>query len=174
MQVELVITIIAEDRPGLVEMIAQEIVDHSGNWIDSGMSRLGGSFAGIIKVTVPEENAGKLENALLALGAKGIEVGVRRGRGGDKTSGRQARLELVGQDHTGIVLQVTRLLATHGVNVVEMETSIFTASMSGERMFRATANISLPEGKSLDALGGALEELAQDLMVEITLKNDDS
>jgi len=173
MQVELVLTIIANDRPGVVETVAQSIVDHSGSWVDSALSRLGGSFAGIVKVSVDDKNAEGLEKALFGLSDNGIEISVRRGDTSTANTGAKARLELLGQDHVGIVLQVTRLLAAQGVNVEEMETSVFTASMSGERMFRAGADIRLPADLSRDQLGIALENLAQDLMVEINL-NDDS
>ena len=174
MQVELVLTINAEDRPGLVETVAQEIVDHSGNWVDSAMSRLSGSFAGIVKVSVSQNDAAALEKSLLDLHAKGIEVTVRRGHEVGSATDRHAQLELVGQDHAGIILQVTRLLAAQSVNVEEMETSVFIASMSGERMFMAEANISLPSNLSLDDLGEALESLAQDLMVDIKLQDEKS
>jgi len=174
MQVELVLTIIANDRPGLVETVAQSIVDHSGNWVDSSLSRLGGSFAGIVRVSVDEVNAGALEKKLMELGDKGIEISIRRGEISAAASGIKARLELLGQDHVGIVLQVTRLLAAQGVNVEDIETSVFEASMSGERMFKAEADIRLPTGKSLDELGAALESLAQDLMVEIILNDDEA
>ena len=174
MQVELVLTINAEDCPGVVETVAQEIVDHSGNWVDSAMSRLSGSFAGIVKVSVAESDAAALEKSLLDLHTKGIAVTVRRGHGVGSATNRHAQLELLGQDHTGIILQVTRLLAAQGVNVEDMETSVFTASMSGERMFQAEANISLPGNLSLDDLGQALESLAQDLMVDINLQDEKS
>jgi glycine cleavage system regulatory protein len=52
MPVEMVLTIISKDRPGLVQTLAQVIADHSGNWIDSSMARLGGEFAGILRVDV--------------------------------------------------------------------------------------------------------------------------
>ena len=172
MQVELVLTINAEDRPGLVETVAQEIVDHSGNWVDSAMSRLGGSFAGIVKVSVPETDAAALEKSLLELRTQGIEVSVRRGHGAGAALSRHAKLELIGQDQPGYVLKVTRLLAAQGVNVEEMETSVFTASMSGERMFKAEASIGLPDDLALNDLSAALEELAQDLMVEINLQDE--
>ena len=35
MPVEMVLTIISKDRPGLVQTLAQVIADHAGNWIDS-------------------------------------------------------------------------------------------------------------------------------------------
>lgn len=172
MQVELVLTIMAEDRPGLVEALAQVIADHSGNWVDSAMSRLSGEFAGLIAVEVDEPHAGQLESALKSLSSQGIDVHVRRGIGDSEVPGQMGRLELIGQDHRGIVLKVTRLLATKGVNVESMNTSVFTASMSGEQMFKAVASIRLPEGADLTPLGDALEEIAHDLMVEITLDDD--
>ncbi len=43
----LVLTIIGEDRPGIVELLAKIISDHSGNWLESSMSQLAGKFAGV-------------------------------------------------------------------------------------------------------------------------------
>ena len=43
-------TIIGRDRPGLVESVAQVVAAHGGNWLESRMSRLGGHFAGILRV----------------------------------------------------------------------------------------------------------------------------
>ena len=48
----LVLTIIGEDRPGIVESLAEIISDHSGNWLESSMSQLAGKFAGILRVSV--------------------------------------------------------------------------------------------------------------------------
>jgi glycine cleavage system regulatory protein len=61
MPVEMVLTIISKDRPGLVQTLAQVIADHSGNWIDSSMARLGGEFAGILRVDVPERTVASFE-----------------------------------------------------------------------------------------------------------------
>src|SRR3990167_11495407 len=49
----LVLTVIAQDQPGLVERIAQCISEHGGNWLESRMSRMAGQFAGILRVDVP-------------------------------------------------------------------------------------------------------------------------
>ena len=39
---EMVLTVIARDRPGLVKALSEMIAKHGGNWIDSSMARLGG------------------------------------------------------------------------------------------------------------------------------------
>ncbi|HAW24640.1 MAG TPA: glycine cleavage system protein R, partial [Pseudomonas sp.] len=41
----LVLTVIAEDQPGLVECLAKCIAEHGGNWLESRMSRMAGQFA---------------------------------------------------------------------------------------------------------------------------------
>ena len=60
----LVLTIIGEDRPGIVESLAEIISDHSGNWLESSMSQLAGKFAGILRVSVKEDKCEALINSL--------------------------------------------------------------------------------------------------------------
>jgi len=55
MQLSLVMTIIGRDRPGLVDSVATRVAEHGGNWLESRMSRLGGHFAGILRVEIPSE-----------------------------------------------------------------------------------------------------------------------
>ena len=52
----LVVTILAEDRPGIVEQIAQTIIAHGGNWMESSMNRLAGKFAGYSAVEVDAQH----------------------------------------------------------------------------------------------------------------------
>src|SRR5262245_19192913 len=71
MQRSLVMTVIGEDKPGLVESIATLVAGHGGNWLESRMSRLGGQFAGIVRVEVPADKEQPLANALKNLAARG-------------------------------------------------------------------------------------------------------
>ena len=40
----LVLTVLGDDRPGLVESIAQVIAIYDGNWLESRMARLAGNL----------------------------------------------------------------------------------------------------------------------------------
>ncbi len=164
-----VLTALSHDRPGVVEQIAQVVADHSGNWIESAMARLGGEFAGILRITVPDESMLDLEGALFDLSSDGITVLWQHDAPEGKPTGRHARLELTGQDHTGIVRDVTHVLSEKNVSVDRLDTSVFSGSMSGEAMFSATADILLPTGLDMDDLRDALELIANDIMVEIEL-----
>jgi len=50
MQIPIVLTVISPDRTGVVESIARTVADHGGNWLESRMCRLGGEFAGILRL----------------------------------------------------------------------------------------------------------------------------
>ena len=72
--IDLVLTLIGADRPGLVEAVAQTVADRGGNWLESRMIHLAGKFAGILRVEVPPGQADALARALEGLGATGLRV----------------------------------------------------------------------------------------------------
>jgi len=169
MQVPLVMTIIGPDRTGLVESVARVVADHGGNWLESRMCRLGGEFAGILRVELPAEKRQALLGALQNLQGAGLTVVVRPGDTPlPTTPGRPAALEIVGHDRPGIVREITSVLARAGVNVEEFFSEVASAPMSGETLFKATARLQLPEGCNLAALKKDLEKIAADLLVDVS------
>lgn len=167
--VELVLTVVARDRPGIVEILAEKVAAHSGNWIDSAMTRLGGEFAGVLRAEVPDDQVIGLKQALAGLAQEGIDVTVRTGEPPEPSGGHHVRLALTGLDHKGIVLEVTRVLSRLGVSIDELQTNVFAGSMGGEKMFSADAKMILPDGLDIDSLREALEKIASDIMVDIEL-----
>ncbi|MXN66640.1 ACT domain-containing protein [Stappia sp. GBMRC 2046] len=173
MPTDLVLTVLANDRSGLVEKLSDVIAAENGNWVESSMARLAGEFAGIVRVSVEDARVPMLEEALAGLGTEGISVTVRRGAPTPPPEGRHASLSLVCQDHPGIIHSVAAALAEHGVSIDELTSEVFPGSMSGERMFGVQADIVLPPGTDEGDLRAALEDLAGDLMAEIDFKKED-
>lgn len=171
MAVEMVLSVIATDRPGLVQVLAETVAAHDGNWIESSMARLGGEFAGIVLVEIPEQRIGDLEAAFADLARSGIAITARRTAASGAPAGTAAVLELTGSDHPGIVRDISTVLARHGASIDDLETEVFTGSMSGEKLFSARARVVLPAGLDTARLREALEAIAQDIMVEITLRD---
>ena len=170
MQRMLVMTIIGQDRPGLVDSVAALVAAHGGNWLESRMSRLGGQFAGILRAEVPGENEPALVSELKNLGARGLTVVVHSDQPKPEArSARQSVLEIVGQDRPGIVREISHALAGFGVNVEELETECASAAMSGETLFKARARLSIPESCDTAQVRQQLEKIAADLIVEISL-----
>ncbi|MFJ4143341.1 glycine cleavage system protein R [Pseudomonas sp. NPDC089734] len=168
----LVVTVVAPDKPGQVERIAQCIAEHGGNWLESRMSRMAGQFAGILRVGVPPENHDELIQALQVLSVHGIHVQLAESAVETACTWKPISMELVGNDRPGIVRDITRLLAEQGVNVESLVTDVTPAPMSSELLFHADAMLGVPLTLSLDDLQARLETLADDLMVELVLKTD--
>jgi glycine cleavage system regulatory protein len=171
MRRSLVLTLLARDRPGLVEAIAELVARHGGNWLESRMASLAGQFAGILRVEVDATAAAALETALRSLEVEpGLAIVVRAAGEAPPPAGRLLSLELVGQDRPGIVRQVAQALAAKRVNVEQLESECISAPMTGETLFRARALLRLPLALAEAELKAALESIAEDLMVDVTLE----
>jgi glycine cleavage system regulatory protein len=170
MQRALVMTVIGRDRPGLVGALAALVAAQGGNWLESRMSRLGGHFAGILRVQVAADKEAALTGSLKELEREGLTVVVHSDRAEREASATSlALLEVVGQDRPGIVHQISHALASHAVNVEELDSGCSSAAMSGESLFRARARLRIPETCNLARLRQELEKIAGDLIVDLTL-----
>ncbi len=169
MSTYLVLTVIGDDKPGLVEMLADTIARHSGNWLESNMSHLAGKFAGILRVSVADAHADALIQDLQKL-SSALKLVVEKVRLSEAPARqRSLRLTLVGNDRPGIIKEISRALALQHVNVEELATQCTTAPMSGESLFNAQAELKVPADLDVHALQRQLEKLADDLIVEISL-----
>jgi glycine cleavage system regulatory protein len=167
MKIPLVMTLISPDRTGLVESVARAVADHGGNWLESRMCRLGGEFAGILRIELP---AGEKSALLAALqNISGLTVTVRDDEKKNVPANvRQTKLEIVGHDRPGIVREISAALARAGVNVEEFSSEIVSAPMSGENLFKAAARLQLPPKCDLAALKKEMEKIAADLLVDVS------
>jgi glycine cleavage system regulatory protein len=163
----LVLTIISDDRAGIVEQVAQTISKHGGNWMESSMARLAGKFAGILMAEVEASAQPSLKHDLAALADQGIKVTVENSGPQSDDEAHISCLEIVANDRSGIVGEISSLLASHQVNLVSLETFCESAPMSAGMMFYAHAYTQLPEGMSESQLTQLLESLSDDLMVEV-------
>ncbi|MBT3562662.1 MAG: ACT domain-containing protein [Gammaproteobacteria bacterium] len=86
---------------------------------------------------------------------------------------RSSNLNIVGPDRTGILNEVAQALAEAEVNVIEMETHIAAAPMSGELTFSADARVEVPDTVDIGDLVVKLNGIADNLGVDILLEEDD-
>lgn len=169
MQTTLVMTLIGPDRTGLVEVVASIVAGHGGNWLESRMCRLGGEFAGILRVEIPEEKKSALLEAVQKLSGIRVIVGAGEPVVFPKNA-RESRIEIIGQDRPGIVREISAALARAGVNVEEFSSDVTSGAMTGEQLFKASARLKLPETCNITGLKRELERIATDLFVDISFE----
>jgi glycine cleavage system regulatory protein len=168
----LILTVVGPDRPGLVRALAHSVAAHGGSWLESRMARLAGQFAGIVMVEAPDSLLADLH----ALESEGLRIVVQADTGAEASTaapaGERLALEVVGNDRPGIVRDVARVLAEHGVNIEELTTSVVSGSFSGETLFRATVSVRAPDAASVAAIRAGLEFLGNEMMVDIRPAED--
>lgn len=166
----LVLTAIGDDRPGLVDVLAGLVTAHGGSWERSQMARIGGKFAGIVEVAIPEPRVAALRRALDELAEQGLLQVTVDGAGEEPhPDGPRVGVELMGSDHPGLLHAVTAVLADLGTSIEQLSTTTRDAPMAGGSMFEASATLVLPASLALEELRRRLEELATHLMVDIEL-----
>jgi len=163
-----IISIMTDDRPGIVDTLSGVIKDNQGNWLESRMTQLAGKFAGIVKVQITEQNIPALEAGLDKLKDAGWIINSEYSKAEASDSQANAKLSIVGNDRPGIVKDVAHSLSALAVNVLELNTQFESAAMSAEPIFKTKARVNIPSTVDFDDVRDALEQLSNELMVEIT------
>ncbi|SDG42275.1 Glycine cleavage system regulatory protein [Microbacterium pygmaeum] len=165
----LVLTVVGDDRSGLVAAVADVVGSNGGNWERSQLAELAGAFAGIIEVSVPDVRVDELRAALSDLDGLLTITAHPGSTGADAASPRSFAFTVLGNDRPGIVREITSTLTAHGVSIDRMSTETRDAAMSGGRLFEATIAAKAPASVDVDAAQAALEELAAEIQVDVTL-----
>ena len=105
------------------------------------------------------------------LNEAGLHVSIAPAGEAAPIEGKPLWFELVGQDRPGIVHEVTAVLAGLGVNIEDFATRTEMGPWSAERLFRATARLTVPANTSPDEVQAALEAISGEIMVDFTLRS---
>ena len=165
----LVLTVVGDDRAGLVTALAEVVSAHGGNWEHSQLAELAGTFAGIVVVSVPDDRVGALRESLALLDGM-LKVTVHAGTAGGAPDDRpQLTFGVLGNDHPGIVRDISGVLSRHQISIEDFASETREAPMAGGRLFEASVVARVPRDADLVAVRADLEELAAEIMVEISL-----
>jgi len=169
MKTSVVISVLGNDSPGLVESLSKIIVAHGGEWVESRMASLAGKFAGILRVDVPEAEVTKFKQALETADNLGLNVLFEESGTHSARSENVYEIELIGQDQPGIVHRISSALAKIHASVDELHTEVIEASMSGESLFKANIKLHIASDVNSTEIQTLLEDLANELIVDIEL-----
>jgi len=150
----LVLTVVGDDRAGLVSALARTIADHGGNWEQSELAELAGAFAGIVLVAVPDDQQQALTSALSGLD------GLLRVTTHDAPAAAS-----VDAPHT---VSFT-VLGNDRPSIDTFRSRTLEAPMAGGTLFEATVTVSLPAAADAETLTAALEALAGEIQVDLTV-----
>jgi len=118
-------TVVGEDRPGIVAKLTHALFEGGCNLGEASMMRLGGSFTIMMMVQFAgreRELAVLVEPVVDSLGLH-CHIDRVEGRLHEHTV-PDVRIRVFGADRAGIVAHVTGALAEAGLNIVDLESSV--------------------------------------------------
>lgn len=167
----LAITVLGQDRPGIIAETTAVLADLGLNIEDSTMTLLRGHFA-MMLISDGAADAATVEEALGGLTADGsLRVSVREVPSGSATpSGTPYLLSVHGGDRPGIVSNLVGVIAAVGGNITDL-----TTRLAGG-LYVLAAEVDVPAGIDVATLTTSLREAASELGVDVSflpLESDD-
>ncbi len=170
MNKNLVITLTGPDQVGLVERFTRLVLEYHGNVQASRMVRLGGVFAMLVHVSVPESSLEDFRERVRGMRSEGYKLTTNLSEewnNKEYADWMPYQISLRGADHEGILHGVAQHLAEKGVNIESLETNVVQAPMSGIMLFMMDAVVLAPPHVTLHECQETLEELGDQMNVEI-------
>ncbi len=160
----LVLSILADDRPGIVREITDRVLEQQCNVLDSHMATLDGVFAISMLIEGDPSQVAALEQGLWQAAEEGkYSVALRQARPDrDRTAGEPWTVRVTAMDHPGIVNSVARFLSDRGINIERMETRSEAAAHTATPMFSVTMQVLLPPDLERGGLQQDFESLCQE------------
>ena len=175
MKQEFIISAVGLNRAGIVARVSRAIYESGANFEDSSMTLLGSHFALMILATAPDDKvADALNRACRQLkGDKDLEINLFpvdfKGHGaGQEAAVPNYEIRVKGADRMGIVYRTTQMLASLGINIVELETKVAEAK-DGTPVFSMRMAVVVPETVDGETLRKDLKLLAEDNRETISL-----
>lgn len=163
----IVISCIGVDQAGIVDTLSNIINEHEGNWQVSSLHHLSGFFAGVIEVAVSENKTQALVSALGNIDSLNCQIEIAKSTTENMGTNLVLELELTANDRAGIVQEISSVIHQQGGNLIKLVSTQASAAHTGQLMFNARAQIAANEER-VDSLIEALEQIADDLMVDIS------
>src|SRR5215467_274067 len=167
----LILTAIGPDQIGLVEKISKFVSSRGCNIEDSKMAVFYGEFAIILLISgdgpslaTVSDHHGEIERE------SGLKVNIKSPSAG-KPSEFYLPYSLVAScmDHPGIVSQISGLLSGLNINIESLETTTYSAPVSGTPLFQLQAHLAVPTRTNINELRERLDRLEREENIDIEL-----
>jgi len=168
------VSVVGKDRTGIVAGISEVLFRLGCNIADSSCTMLAGEFAMILIVSHPRPfSKSQLFDSLKpACDSLGMSLSVRTLHEDEvtrrETEGDICMVSVYGADQPGIVYRVTRELASHGVNITDLNTKLI--GTADEPVYVMMIEAAVPDGQTPESLAGLLDNLKKELNVEIGVR----
>ncbi len=169
-----VLTVIGKDRPGIIAKVTEVLFRNGCNLEDMSMTRLERELAMMVIVRLEKKRKPAVEKALSALvKAQGLTFFWKDLKISETGTSRQSPnfsclVTAIGKDRTGIVYEVSRLMARFGLNITDLNSRVLGKGASS--LYAMMLEVEVPKNFSIKKLSKPLETLGRKLKIEVRMK----
>jgi glycine cleavage system transcriptional repressor len=165
------LTLVGEDRPGIVARVTTALFDGGCNLGEAAMARLGGNFTIMLMVQFEGEERDLTDLLETVVDSLGLRMHL------DLIEGHLHQhllpdvcVRVFGADRSGIVAQVTGALAEAGLNILDLESDV--GGTKEKPVYIMTIEGQANEG--INALRSALEVVADEENIDVEISPIDT
>ena len=155
-----------KDRVGIISDITKEISNLGGNIETSKMIKLDQEFNMLVLISIDKQNIDLLEKNLL-LHNDDLEIYIKKTLNKKTNLNNEYIFILKGADTEGIVHQCTSLFSNLKINIIDLETKIINAPITGAPLFYIKSIISIPIESSIKNIQNQMLDLERKSNVKI-------
>ena len=176
MQNRYIMTAFGKDRPGIVADVTRILYENGCNLEDTTMSMLADEFTInlLFSTGISDIETRLLEGCRHMEEQKDISAFIRpvkERRLTSQDSTAMYTLHVEGLDQAGIVYKVSRFLADHSWNIVDLKSTMKSTPESGTALYLMDIHIQVPAATSVESIESGLSAVAEELNVEITVSS---
>lgn len=174
---KVIISVLGQDRPGIIAAIAKILFDNDGNIENVSQTSLQSEFAGIFIVAIPDILAQTdLEQRMaVALEGMDLQVHIKPVEPRHEAEARPAVESFIvttrGPDQKGLVARVTEVIARHHVNVTNCQ-AIFKGGDDPNSNFMIY-EVDIPPETDQQLLFRELRQKSADLNLQVSIQHRD-
>jgi glycine cleavage system transcriptional repressor len=170
---KLVISVITQDRPGIVKEISEAVNQSGCNVEDSRMMVLGGSFAILMLVSGDDtciQTLQQKEQVLSTSLGSMLQMQLTAERSLNAEHGRPYVIEVVSLDHPGIVKELSEFVASRKINIEALNTEVYAAPHTGSPMFRLEMTVNIPQSVKVSAFKNELIDFCDQKNLDVLVE----
>ena len=162
----IIITAIGNDTPGLVNKITSIINQNNGNIENSKMIKIKDQFAMIIDFSLLEK-IDSIKHELNKI--KDLKIFYQSAQDSDDLGKISRTYFIKGSDDQGIVDKISEFFSAKGINIIEVETLIDQAPITGSPLFNMKITIDYEKSMETDILDKEILEICKNLNLDMIL-----
>jgi len=166
----LVITALGSDKPGIVSELTGLVTGYNGNIKESKMLSLGSEFVVMMLVSIDISKQANLIKELKKV--DGLNISTKNTKLQKlSTDEEHYKIKLNGADNEGIVNVLSNYLTKESMNIIDLETKIVNAPVTGAPIFNLKAMTTVSKLKNINEIESELSQIANKLGIEISVTN---